>query len=114
MNTPALLAMAVLLSFGLTGEAQQDTAKAKSDTSAVKASAKDTLALKPKTEPRQVAAYKIDTTFEAVNLERYYYGMDGIDGTFDQNPWEEFLFQDADGRDEDERDQRDQERDTRE
>jgi hypothetical protein len=114
MKTPALLAIAVLLSFGLSGKAQQDTAKAKSDTSDFKASTKDTLALEPKPEPRQVAAYKIDTTFEAVNLERYYYGMDGIDGAYEYNPWEEVLFQDADALREDERDQRDQERDTRE
>lgn len=114
MRIHVLIAMAVMLSLGLTGEAQQDTTKVKSDTSAAKVGTKDTLDLKPKPESKPVAAYKIDTTFEAVNLERLYYGMDGPDAGYESNPWDDYLFQDADGRDEDERDQRDQERDSRE
>ncbi|GEM_PF-5353706 len=95
--------------------AQQDSTKAKPDTAAVKKIMTDSL--RPPTPPpvlKPKIPYRIDTSYEAVNLERLYYGMDGRDSDYDYNPWDEYINQDADGRQEDERDQRDQERDSRE
>lgn len=114
MRILAVIACIVLLSSGLLGQAQQDTAKANKDTTAVQTSAADSLKTSVPAPSSPKAKYQIDTTFEAVNLERLYYGMDGPDAAYDYNPWDEYLFQDADVRDEDERDQRDQERDSRE
>lgn len=95
--------------------AQQDTASAKKDSAAVKTPPADSQAQKPKIpEARPLIKFQPDTSFEAVNLERYYYGMDGRDASYDYNPWDEYLFKDADEREAAEREQRDQERDTRE
>lgn len=115
MKTPILLVFAFLMSSNLVGFAQQDTARARPDSLAVEKILADSLKHKaqlPAVEP--AARYQIDTSFEARNLEAYYYGLDGVDATYETNPWDEYLFQDADGREEDERDQRDQERDSRE
>ncbi len=105
------IAIVFLMTSSLSGQAGQDTAQVRKDTTAMESSAADSLkapAIRPK------AVYQVDTTFEAVNLERYYYGIDGREEAFDYNPWEEFLFPDGDAREEDERVQRDQDRDGRE
>jgi len=78
---------------------------------------KDTISLKagPTAGPaiRMAAEYRIDTSDEAMNLEQYYYGRDGREASYDFNPWDDYLFQEGEGGEE-ERDQRDQERDSRE
>lgn len=113
MKSQIIFTMVVVFFSVLVGVAQQDTAKAGKDTTAVKTLKADSLKPFMPDPAKPKAKYQIDTTFDAVNLERLYYGMDGPDAIYESNPWDEFLLQDADGREEDERDQRDQERDTR-
>lgn len=114
MKTLAIFACIVLMASGLPGQAQQDTSSAKKGTTTVKTLPADSLKVSTPAPAKSKAKYQIDTTFGAVNLERLYYGMDGPDAGYESNPWDDYLFQDADGREEDERDQRDQERDSRE
>jgi hypothetical protein len=114
MRAPVAIACVVLMASGLAGQARQDTASARQDTTTAKTLPADSLKTSLPTPAKPKAKYQIDTTFDALNLERLYYGMDGPDAGYESNPWDDYLFQDADGRDEDERDQRDQERDSRE
>ena len=116
MRTLLVIACIVLISSGLTGQVQQDTTKARRDTTNLGTLDSDSLRLRPAPPAlaKPKAKYQIDTSFEAMNLERLYYGMDDRDGYYYQNPWEDYLFPDTDGREEDEGDQRDQERDSRE
>lgn len=114
MKPLVILPLAGLMFSSLVGTAQQDTAKANKDTTTVKILTADSLRPSVPAPAKPKAKYQIDTTFDAVNLERLYYGMDGPDASYEGSPWDDYLFQDADGREEDERDQRDQERDSRE
>lgn len=115
MKAHTIFPVLFLVFSSLPGIAQQDTAKARPDSSAGEKIATDSLEQKPPLPAAKLGAkYQIDTSFEAMNLEQLYYGMDGPDASYDSNPWDDYLFQDADGREEDERDQRDQERDSRE
>ena len=115
MYSKIIAMTALLLACCLTALAQQDTAKAKPDTSAARKTAVDTISQKQKPPAiKPQAKYQIDTSFEALNLERMYYGMDGVEGTYDYNPWDDYLYQEGEGREAAEQEQRDQERDSRE
>ena len=88
----SILAIFIVIS-GMVIQAQPDTVKAKMPRPGA-----DTAAVKP-LPPKQVrpAPMLMDTSAEHRNWERYYYGA-GEDDLYDTNPWDEFLFQDADNR----------------
>ncbi len=114
MRALVVIACVALMAPVAAGQVRQDTASAKQDTTTAKTLPDDSLGIAVPALAKPRLNYLIDTTFEAVNWERLYYGMDGPDGGYESNPWDDYLFLDADSREDEERDQRDQERDSRE
>lgn len=117
MRCDTIFGLAILLGFAPISAAQQDTTGSRPDTVWPKQEARDTSSAEAKPSvmaPVKMAIdYQIDTSHETVNLELYYYGLDGREESYDYNPWDDYLFPEGEGREE-ERDQRDQERDSRE